>query len=46
MPNWESAHLFKRILPVLRERGVTDEHIATIFVENPKRYFRGEEAPR
>jgi phosphotriesterase-related protein len=46
MPNWESAHLFKRILPVLRERGVTDEHIATIFVENPKRYFRGEQAPR
>jgi phosphotriesterase-related protein len=46
MPNWESAHLFKRILPILRDRGVTDADVQTIFVENPKRWFGGEEAPR
>ena len=46
LPNWESTHLFKRILPRLRERGVTETDIHTIFVSNPRRYFRGEEAPR
>lgn len=46
LPNWESTHLFKRVLPRLRERGLTDTDIHTILVSNPKRYFRGEEAPR
>jgi phosphotriesterase-related protein len=46
LPNWDATHLFKRIIPVLRERGITQEDLDTIFVENPKRYFRGEEAPR
>jgi phosphotriesterase-related protein len=46
MPNWESTHLFKRIVPRLRERGLTEAHLQTIFVENPRRYFRGDEAPR
>lgn len=46
MPNWESSHLFKRIFPRLRERGITDADIQTILVENPKRYFAGTESPR
>jgi len=46
LPNWDATHLFKRILPRLRERGVTEDDIQTIFVDNPKRYFRGEEPPR
>jgi len=46
MPNWEPTHIFRRILPKLRERGVTDGDVATIFVENPRRYFQGEKAPR
>jgi phosphotriesterase-related protein len=46
LPNWEAAHLFKRILPKLKELGVTDADLDTIFVQNPRRYFRGEEAPR
>jgi len=46
MPNWEPTHLFKRILPRMKERGVTDEAVRTIFVDNPRRYFRGEESPR
>lgn len=45
-PNWESSHLFKRIFPRLRERGVTDSDIQSILVENPKRYFAGSEPPR
>ena len=46
LPNWEATHLFKRILPRLRQRGVTEADVHTIFVENPRRYFRGEEPPR
>ena len=46
MPKWEATHLFKRILPRLRERGVTEADVHTIFVDNPRRYFRGAEAPR
>jgi phosphotriesterase-related protein len=46
MPNWEPTHLFKRILPQLRERGITDAHIETMLVENPRRYFVGEDPPR
>ena len=46
LPNWEATHFFKRILPRLRPAGVTEADVHTIFVENPRRYFRGEEPPR
>jgi phosphotriesterase-related protein len=46
LPNWEPTHLFKRILPRMRELGMTESDINTIFVENPARYFRGVEQPR
>jgi phosphotriesterase-related protein len=46
LPNWDPTHLFKRVIPKLRERGVTEADLQTIFVENPKRYFAGSEAPR
>jgi phosphotriesterase-related protein len=45
-PNWEPTHLFRRIVPRLRERGITESQLRTMFVENPARYFRGTEAPR
>jgi phosphotriesterase-related protein len=32
-------HISQKILPVLRERGVTDEQIETMLVENPRRFF-------
>jgi phosphotriesterase-related protein len=46
LPNWEATHIFKRILPRLRERGLTAADERTIFTDNPARYFRGEESPR
>ena len=46
LPNWEPTHLFKRILPKMREIGLTDADIDTIFVDNPARYFGGAQAPR
>jgi phosphotriesterase-related protein len=45
-PQWEPAHLFKRILPRLREGGVTEAQVRTMLVENPARYFEGVEPPR
>ncbi len=37
--NWHPSHLFKNIIPVLKEGGVTDEQIETIIKNNPKRLF-------
>lgn len=46
LPQWEPTHLFKHILPQLKERGLTDAQVHTLLVENPARYFVGEEPPR
>lgn len=45
-PNWDATHLFRHIVPRLRERGVADADIRTMFVDNPARYFRGDASPR
>jgi phosphotriesterase-related protein len=45
-PNWDATHLFRNIVPRLRERGVTEGDVRTMFVDNPARYFRGDEPPR
>ena len=45
MPNWEPTHLFKRILPRMRELGLAEADIQTMLVDNPARYFRGTQAP-
>jgi phosphotriesterase-related protein len=39
LPNWNFTHIHDAVLPALRERGVTEDQIATMLVENPKRYF-------
>ncbi len=44
-PDWNATHLFKRILPEMRNQGLTEEDERVIFEENPRRYFEGEVAP-
>lgn len=39
VPNWHFQHISADVLPALRERGVTDEQVATMMVDNPRRYF-------
>jgi phosphotriesterase-related protein len=39
VPNWHFTHIHDSVLPALRERGVTDAQIATMLVDNPRRYF-------
>lgn len=39
MPNWHYLHIHNDVLPALRERGVTEEQITTMLVDNPRRIF-------
>lgn len=39
LPDWRSTHIFKKIVPALRERGMSDRDIETILVDNPRRLF-------
>ena len=38
-PNWNYTHISKDVLPMLRERGVTEEQIRQMLVDAPRRYF-------
>jgi phosphotriesterase-related protein len=40
-PSWNYLHIFDAVLPALRDRGVTEEQITTMLVDNPRRYFSG-----
>jgi phosphotriesterase-related protein len=39
MPNWHFQHITRDILPALRQKGVTEEQIRTMLVDNPRRIF-------
>jgi phosphotriesterase-related protein len=39
MPNWHYLHISDDVLPALKERGVTDDQIATMLVDNPRKIF-------
>jgi phosphotriesterase-related protein len=40
--NWQPTHLFKNLLPKMREAGVSEEKIRTMLTDNPRRWFAGE----
>jgi phosphotriesterase-related protein len=35
-PNWSMTFLFEQVIPELKERGMTDEQLDQMMVENPK----------
>lgn len=39
LPNWHYLHIHTDVLPALRSRGVTEEQITTMLVDNPRRIF-------
>ena len=39
LPNWHYLHIHNDVLPALRARGVTDEQITTMLVDNPPELF-------
>jgi len=39
LPNWHFLHIHNDVLPALRQRGVTEEQITTMLVDNPRTIF-------
>ncbi len=44
-PTWRPSRFSQDIVPMLKAGGATDEHVAQILEENPRRYFAGEPLP-
>lgn len=38
-PNWHYLHVTSDVLPALRERGVSEDQLTAMLVDNPRRYF-------
>jgi phosphotriesterase-related protein len=41
VPNWNPTHIFKNIIPALREAGVSQAKVDDLVIHNPRRYFAG-----
>jgi phosphotriesterase-related protein len=39
VPDWSMTFLFDRVIPELKERGMTDEQLEQMMLENPKRWL-------
>lgn len=39
LPRWHFLHIHNDVIPALKEKGVTDEQVHTMMVENPRRIF-------
>jgi phosphotriesterase-related protein len=42
LPNWHYLHIHNDVIPALKERGVTDEQLTTMLVDNPRRIFENQ----
>jgi phosphotriesterase-related protein len=40
MPNWHYLHIHNDVIPALKARGVTDDQLTTMLVDNPRRIFQ------
>lgn len=39
LPDWQPTHVFKKIVPALRQAGVPQEKIDAMLIDNPRRFF-------
>jgi phosphotriesterase-related protein len=39
VPNWHFLHIHDDVIPALKERGVTDEQVHAMLVDNPRKIF-------
>ena len=39
LPNWHYLHIHNDVIPALKARGVTDEQLTTMLVDNPRTIF-------
>ena len=44
LPNWHYLHIDNDVIPALKDRGVTDEQLTTMLVDNPRRIFENQGA--
>ena len=40
LPNWHYLHIHNDVIPALKKRGVTDAHLHTMMVQNPRTIFQ------
>ncbi|MEO3783902.1 phosphotriesterase-related protein [Actinocorallia sp. B10E7] len=40
LPQWNYLHIEQEVLPYLREKGVTEQQITAMLVDNPRRFLR------
>jgi phosphotriesterase-related protein len=43
-PNWHYLHVVQDVIPELKNRGVSDEQIDLMMVQNPRRIFEAQGA--
>jgi len=41
--NWRPTNFFERVIPMLRYSGITDQQIAALLIDNPRRFFTSAE---
>jgi phosphotriesterase-related protein len=39
LPTWNYLHIYKDVIPALKQRGVTDAQVHQMMVENPRKFF-------
>jgi phosphotriesterase-related protein len=39
LPRWHYLHIHNDVLPALKQRGVSEEQVHTMLVENPRQIF-------
>jgi phosphotriesterase-related protein len=39
LPRWHFLHIHRDVIPALKERGVTDDQLKTMLVDNPRKIF-------
>jgi len=44
LPNWHYLHIHNDVIPALKKRGVTHEHIQAMLVDNPRAIFERQNA--
>jgi phosphotriesterase-related protein len=44
LPNWHYLHIHNDVIPALRSRGVTEEQLNLMLVENPRKIFERQDA--
>ena len=44
LPNWHYLHIHNDVMPALKKRGVTDEQIRMMLVDNPRAIFSSQDA--